>query len=109
MAFDHLKILALARLRLREDLVDPTRRRRTDLVPTRFTMSELLHVHEVVLGRELDKRNFRAKLLQAKVVEPVSGRRTGRHRPAQLYRWAPVPQDAVAAPPSTVTRARRVR
>jgi 8-oxo-dGTP diphosphatase len=109
MAFDHLKILALARQRLREDLLDPTRRRRTDLVPTRFTMSELLHVHEVVLGRELDKRNFRAKLLQAKVVEPVSGRRTGRHRPAQLYRWAPLPQEKLDAPPSTAPRARRVR
>lgn len=109
MAFDHLKILAIARQRLREDLLDPTRRRRTDLVPTRFTFSELLHVHEVVLGKELDKRNFRAKLLQAKVMEPVSGRRTGRHRPAQLYRWAPLSQDKIDPPPSTATRARRVR
>ena len=108
MAFDHLKILALARQRMRDDLEDPTRRRRTDLVPTRFTFSELLHVHEVVLGKELDKRNFRAKLLQAKVIEPVSGRRTGRHRPAQLYRWAPLPQDKLDPPPSTAPRARRV-
>lgn len=109
LAFDHLKIVARARQRLREELVDPERRRRADLVPTRFTMSELLHVHEVVLGRELDRRNFRATLLKAKLVEPVSGRRTGRHRPAQLYRWAPLPQEKVDAPPSTAPRARRVR
>ncbi|RYG87149.1 hypothetical protein EON77_02570 [bacterium] len=59
-----------------------------ELVPARFTLTELQRVHEAVLGRALDKRNFRARILGREVVEPASAElRTGRHRPAQLYRW----------------------
>jgi len=89
IAFDHARIISLARERLKEHLLDPARRGRLELVPARFTLSELQHVYEALLGRQLDKRNFRAKLLQQGLVEPVaSAQRTGRHRPAQLYRWA---------------------
>ena len=93
VAFDHTRIIALAVERLREHLASfaheaPTRHA-LELVPPRFTLSELQHVHEAVLGRQLDKRNFRAKLLLRDLVEPVaSAHRTGRHRPAQLYRWS---------------------
>ncbi len=96
IAFDHTRIIALARERLKEHLLDATRRGRLELVPARFTLSELQHVYEALLGRQLDKRNFRAKLLQQGLVAPVaSAQRTGRHRPAQLYRWS---DDAVATP-----------
>jgi 8-oxo-dGTP diphosphatase len=90
IAFDHSQIIALAVQRLREQLEDASPpQTRLDLVPQRFTLSELQHVHEAVLGRQLDKRNFRAKLLSQNFVEPVAAaQRTGRHRPAQLYRWA---------------------
>ena len=88
VAFDHARIIAMARERLKEHLLDPVRRGHLELVPPRFTLSELQHVYEALLGRQLDKRNFRAKLLQQGLVEPVaSAQRTGRHRPAQLYRW----------------------
>ncbi len=88
VAFDHGKIIALAVERLREQLHDAKAHVRLDLVPQRFTLSELQHVHEAVLGHQVDKRNFRAKLLQRSFVEPVAAaQRTGRHRPAQLYRW----------------------
>ncbi len=85
IAFDHSKIIAAAIERLRVELAS----RAQGLVPPRFTLSELQHVHEAVLGHQLDKRNFRAKLISKNVVEPVAAaQRTGRHRPAQLYRWA---------------------
>ncbi len=90
IAFDHQRIIALASERLRDQLggEPQTSFGRIDLVPARFTLSELQHVHEAVLGHQVDKRNFRAKLIGQELVEPVaSAHRTGRHRPAQLYRW----------------------
>jgi len=105
VAFDHDQIIALAVERLREQLNDAQAHARLDLVPPRFTLSELQHVHEAVLGHQLDKRNFRAKLLQRNFVEPVAAaQRTGRHRPAQLYRWT-----EAAAPPAIKQPHRRSR
>lgn len=112
VAFDHARIIALAVARLREHLTGGAHelpaRRALEIVPPRFTLSELQHVHEAVLGRQLDKRNFRAKLLLRDVIEPVaSAHRTGRHRPAQLYRWSSKP--APHAVPPTPARAARPR
>ncbi len=87
LAFDHARIIELARWRLQERLQDPTRVSRFELAPPQFTLTELQHVFEAVLGRALDKRNFRARLLTRGLVEEVSEHRRGRHRPAQLYRW----------------------
>jgi 8-oxo-dGTP diphosphatase len=95
MAFDHLQIVALAHERLRQRLesgavAGPGK---IEIVPARFTLSELQHVHEAVLGRQLDKRNFRARLTAQKMVVPVyssqgaPARKVGRHRPAQLFRF----------------------
>jgi len=88
LAFDHALIIDRARRRLQERLVDPTREAAFDLVPSRFTLSELQRVYEAVLGRPIDKRNFRARVLSRGLVEPVAkAQRIGKHRPAQLYRW----------------------
>jgi 8-oxo-dGTP diphosphatase len=107
IAFDHARIIALAVERLRAELQDAPNRTRLDLVPPRFTLSELQHVHEAVLGHQLDKRNFRAKLLSRNFVEPVAAaQRTGRHRPAQLYRWGDVVAGKPAPPPAAPERRR---
>jgi 8-oxo-dGTP diphosphatase len=88
LAFDHATIIARARDRLQERMNVPIPKNVFELVPPRFTLSELQRVYEAVFGRTLDKRNFRARVLSRGIVEPVSAaRRTGRHRPAQLYRW----------------------
>ncbi len=88
LAFDHAQLVVRARDRLQERLHDPMRLSAFELVPPRFTLTELQRVYEAVFGRALDKRNFRARLIAHGLVEPVtSARRTGRHRPAQLYRW----------------------
>jgi 8-oxo-dGTP diphosphatase len=119
VAFDHPRIIALAIDRLREQLVmqaqdgglRTTGTARFEIVPPRFTLSELQHVHEAVLGKRIDKRNFRSKLISQGLVEPVaSAHRTGRHRPAQLYRWkqaeAPVPPPAKPAAKARAARKR---
>ncbi len=87
LAFDHGVIIEKAVAKMRERLVDPLKPARFDLVPPRFTLAELQRVYELILGRTFDKRNFRAKLLSHGVVEPVAAQKTGRHRPAQLYRY----------------------
>jgi len=120
VAFDHSRIITLAVDRLRDQLamlaqeggVHGTGRARFEIVPPRFTLSELQHVHEAVLGKQLDKRNFRSKLVSQGLVEPVaSAHRTGRHRPAQLYRWKQVEPTPPPPPakPAPVKRAARKR
>ncbi len=87
LAFDHARVIDTARRRLQERLSDPTRESAFQLVPPIFTLTELQHVYEAVLGQSLDKRNFRSRLISRGIVEPLAARRTGKHRPAHLYRW----------------------
>lgn len=83
LAFDHANILdyALTRLRYKLEYTDVG----FQLLPEEFTLTELQQAYEVVLGEELDKRNFRRKILQAKILEETGGSRTGEGRPAKLY------------------------
>ena len=50
-----------------------------------FTLGELQHVYEVILGRPLDRRNFRKRILDSGLLRPLSQMRRGAHRPAALY------------------------
>jgi 8-oxo-dGTP diphosphatase len=79
------RLLEAARARLRERLANEALLR--SLLPAEFSLSELQAVHESVLGRSLDKRNFRKGILSGGLVEPTPQfRRQGAHRPARLYR-----------------------
>ncbi len=56
------------------------------LLPPQFTLSQLQRVYEAILGRRLDKRNFRRRMLSLGLIVPTGVRAAeGRHRPAQLY------------------------
>src|SRR5262249_3024689 len=86
LAFDHADLLRYA--------LDPLRRRLREaplafrLLPERFTLSELQALFEALLGRRLDRRNFRRRVSEIGLVEAVPGeRRVGTHRPAQLFRF----------------------
>jgi 8-oxo-dGTP diphosphatase len=86
LAFDHRKIVEYAHQRLRNKL-DYTNVG-FELLPGKFTLSELQAVHEAVLGENLDKRNFRRKIILKGIVKPTKEwRQTGR-KPAQLYRFS---------------------
>jgi 8-oxo-dGTP diphosphatase len=56
------------------------------LLPDRFTLSDLQHTYEVVLGRALDKRNFRKKIRSLGILA-ADGQARGGGRPARLYRF----------------------
>lgn len=85
LAFDHADILATAVDRLRGKLSYSNVA--YGLLGEAFTLRELQSVYEAVLGRELDKRNFRKKVLSLDLVVETEGMRRGAHRPAQLYRF----------------------
>ena len=84
LAFDHKRIIDYALQRLRYKLEYTTVG--FQLLPKKFTLSELQKAYELVLSKTLDKRNFRKKLLSLDLVEPLKEKRMeGIHRPAQLY------------------------
>jgi len=56
------------------------------LLPSEFTLTELQTAYEIVLGKRLDKRNFRKKIMTLKLLKST-GRRfsLGQARPAELF------------------------
>jgi len=85
LAFDHRHILDYALERLRNKLEYTTVG--FQLLPEKFTLSELQEVYEAILGRKLDKRNFRRKIMLLKILKPVSQYRSTGRRPARLYKF----------------------
>lgn len=87
LAYDHNKILETAVARLSSRVVYTTLIQK--LMPREFTLTELEMAHESVLATDLDKRNFRKKMLSLKILKKRPYKRTGgRTRPAQLYEYA---------------------
>jgi len=89
LAFDHQEILDTALVRLRGKLrYEPIG---FELLPPKFTLTQLQRLYEAVLGESLDKRNFRKKVLGYHLILPLKEQqRDGPHRPAQLFRFDPV-------------------
>jgi 8-oxo-dGTP diphosphatase len=84
LAFDHTEILraALARLRSKVEYTSLP----AFLLPAEFTLTQLQRIYEVILGRELEKKAFRTRILAGGILEAVPRRQSGPNRPAQLYR-----------------------
>src|SRR6202451_3462424 len=85
LAFDHARILNYALERLRNKLEYTTVG--FQLLPEKFTLTELQEIYEAILGKRLDKRNFRRKMALLKILKPLPEYRRGGQRPAQLYRF----------------------
>jgi len=87
LAYDHDEILKTALVRLKSRLRYTTLIGK--LMPSEFTLTELERTYESILGKDLDKRNFRKKILKLKVLKELSRKRSGgRSRPARLYCFA---------------------
>jgi 8-oxo-dGTP diphosphatase len=86
LAFDHTDIVARAYDRLRGKVrYAPIG---FELLPGRFTLTQLQRLYELVLGAELDKRNFRKKILAMDLLVETDQVEQGvRHRAARLYRF----------------------
>jgi 8-oxo-dGTP diphosphatase len=86
LAFDHTQILATALTRLKGKLrYEPIG---FELLPSKFTLSQLQKLYETVLGQTLDKRNFRKKILSMDLlIDLGETERDVRHRAAKLYQF----------------------
>lgn len=86
LAFDHKEILdacfQLLKRRVRRRPVG------FELLPPKFTLTELQHLYEAILETDLDKRNFRKKILSMNLLVDLDEVQEGvAHRPARLYKF----------------------
>ena len=86
LAFDHDRIVQMALGRLKSKVrYQPLG---FELLPPKFTLSQLQRVYEKILERPLDKRNFRKKILAMELlVELDEVEQDVAHRAARLYRF----------------------
>ncbi len=86
LAFDHNQIIerALENLKFRIKY-QPIG---FELLPEKFTLRQLRKLYESILGIEIDKRNFRRKILKTKYLLALEEKQCGvPHKPAQFYRF----------------------
>ena len=87
LAFDHRDIFLFALERLRNGLRSGPLA--FELLPPKFTLSQLQRIYEVVFQKKLDKRNFRKKLSGFPYLVPLNEKETKvSHRPARLYMFS---------------------
>ncbi|RED24720.1 NUDIX domain-containing protein [Flavobacterium cutihirudinis] len=61
-----------------------------NLLPEKFTLLQLMHLYEEILGIELDKSNFRRKILHMKLLVALDEKQQDvSHRAAKLYKFDP--------------------
>jgi hypothetical protein len=86
LAFDHNEIVEEAlnslRLKLKHEPVG------FELLPKKFTLSQLQRLYEIIIGTEFEKRNFRRKILKNNLLIPLDEKQTGvPHKAARLYQF----------------------
>lgn len=86
LAFDHQKIfekgLEKIKRRIKHQPIAFA------LLPEKFTLTQLQNVYELILGKKLDKRNFRKKMLSFGVLKELDEKQKGvSFRAAMLYRF----------------------
>ena len=83
LAFDHNDIVESALLFLRHEL---NHELTSELLPRKFTLSQLQELHEIVLDQKFDKRNFRKHVISKGEIKETNEKQIGvSHKPARLY------------------------
>lgn len=83
LAIDHHDIVVSARESLLREL--PHLPIASNLLPSEFTFPELHALVEAILGRPIDRPNFRRKILKTDMIVKVGQDASGKRRPADLY------------------------
>lgn len=83
LAYDHslMAEYALARLRAKLGYTNIG----AFMLPKSFTFKELEDLYAAILGRSVDRRNFRRRMIAMDLLKSLSAKRYGPHRPAGLY------------------------
>jgi 8-oxo-dGTP diphosphatase len=86
LAFDHNKIFEVALKRLRGKVrYEPIG---FELLPEKFTLTQLQRMYEKILEQEIDKRNFRKKILSMELLQDLDEVQVDvAHRAARLYKF----------------------
>ncbi len=86
LAFDHDAIVETALRRLQGKVrYQPIG---FELLPPKFSLTQLQHMYEIILERDLDKRNFRKKALSLDILQDLDEvEQDVAHRAARLYRF----------------------
>jgi len=86
LAFDHDMIIKVALSRLSGKIrYQPIG---FELLPPMFTLTQLQNLYEVILQRELDKRNFRKKILKTDLLIPLDEKQKNvAHKAARYYKF----------------------
>jgi len=85
LAFDHNCIVDVALTKLQSHF--ELNKTAYELLPPKFTLNQLQQLHEAITQEELDKRNFRKKIVREKMIEATEEKQKGvLHKPARLYR-----------------------
>lgn len=86
LAFDHEEIIEVALQRLKGKVrYEPIG---FELLPPKFTLTQLQHLYETIVEEPLDKRNFRKKILAMDLlIETDEIEQDVAHRAARLYRF----------------------
>src|ERR1700683_5013586 len=73
LAFDHAEILkaAVARLRSKVEYTSLP----AFLMPNEFTLTELQRIYETLLGRAIEKKSFRTRVLATNLLEGIARRK----------------------------------
>lgn len=87
LGFDHNNILEGALLALRSKMKhEPIG---FELLPAKFTLTQLQTVYEQIFDTRFDKRNFRKKISRMEYVIPLNEKQQGvPHKPAQFYMFS---------------------
>ena len=86
MAFDHEEVIKNDINVLKNKLIDVNMLKK--LFPSDFTLPEIQKLYEQVLGRTLDRRNFRKKFINLDLIEDTGYKNEGFNgRPAKLYKF----------------------
>ncbi len=86
LAFDHTEIFNRAFKKIRAKLnYEPIA---FELLPEKFTLTQLQLLYEAVLSKKLDKRNFRKKMLSYGFLKELAEKQKGvSYRAAKLYKF----------------------
>jgi len=84
IAFDHRSVISLARERLKQKAL-------YSIVPAyglpeKFTLPELQRIHEILIGKPLQKKSFRRRIEQSDLLIDTGLKRYEGGRPAALYK-----------------------
>ena len=85
LAFDHNEIIKSGLRYLRTQL---DHKIISNLLPSKFTLSQLQYIYEILLDEKLDKRNFRKNISKISVIKKTKEKQEGvAHKPAFLYTY----------------------